>query len=60
MLADSCHARVEKEIKAKTNLFDFNDNAGKSVVMDSNDIIDYLRGVSQRGFAKEKPKLDDI
>ena len=66
MSADSLNARVEKEIKTLKNLFDFNDfvsaldNAGKSVVMDSNDIIDYPRGVSQGSFAKEKPKLDNV
>ena len=36
------------------------DNAGKSVVMDSNEFIDYPRGVSQGSFAKEKPKLDNV
>ena len=66
MSADSLNARVEKEIKTLKNLFDFNDfvsaldNAGKSVVMDSNDIIDYPRVVSQGSFVKEKPKLDNV
>ena len=66
MSADSFHARVEKEIKTLKNLFDFNDfvsvldNAGKSVVMDLNDIIDYPRGVSQGSFAKEKQTLDNV
>ena len=66
MSADSFHARVEKEIKTLKNLFDFNDflsaldTAGKSVLMDSNDIIDYPRGVSQGSFAKEKLKLDNV
>ena len=66
MSADSFHHKVEKAIRQKRRVEDFQDFVdiidccGKALVMNFDDFFDFPRGVSQGKYAEGKPKLEDV
>lgn len=66
MSADSFHHQIEKEMRAKKNVYDFNDfehiiaSKGYMLLMSEGDFLDWENGVSQGKFADNKPLLANV
>ena len=64
MSADNFHHQVERRMRQKKNVEDFQDfvdvvsTCGQSLVMKCNDFSDFPKGVSQDNYTREKPKLE--
>ena len=66
MSADNFHHQVERRMRQKKNVEDFQDfvdvvsSCGQSLVMKYYHFFDFPKGVSQANYIREKPKLEQV